>query len=199
MRSPGNLKLSFKKSIDFSKKFPNFPNFCSSYPPSLREYPITLVVGAPDAPDLLKCTKNQKLVTVVGASLPIPFGTHHTKMSILEDEDGRFHVIVSTANLVPDDWEFKTQQFYYNFGVKIASGTVPRWIFSKNWDFNGRFTMFYPFKTWKYANLSFSWFFLEKNQFFLKKNIKTAVRQIRQSAGSPETLIFGELPIGRKF
>ncbi|CDH93125.1 Tyrosyl-DNA phosphodiesterase 1 [Caenorhabditis elegans] len=47
-------------------------------------------------------------------------------MSILEDEDGRFHVIVSTANLVPDDWEFKTQQFYYNFGVKIASGTVPR-------------------------------------------------------------------------
>ncbi|CAI2349900.1 unnamed protein product [Caenorhabditis sp. 36 PRJEB53466] len=36
-------------------------------------------------------------------------------------EDGRVHVIVSTANLQSEDWEFKTQQLYYAFGYKRAS------------------------------------------------------------------------------
>ncbi|PIC37453.1 hypothetical protein B9Z55_016079 [Caenorhabditis nigoni] len=96
----------------------DFQYLLNSYPPSLRTTPMTLVVGASDKAALSRECTAHKNVTVIGAPLPIPFGTHHTKMSIMESEDGRVHVIVSTANLVPDDWEFKTQQFYYACGLK---------------------------------------------------------------------------------
>lgn len=39
-------------------------------------------------------------ITVEAASLPIPFGTHHTKLSLFES-CSRVHLIISTANLVP--------------------------------------------------------------------------------------------------
>ncbi|KAF1759585.1 hypothetical protein GCK72_016052 [Caenorhabditis remanei] len=97
----------------------DFEFLVNSYPPSLRTTtPITLVVGAPDVSDLRKSTLQYPNVTVHSASLPIPFGTHHSKLSILESDDGFIHVIVSTANLISDDWEFKTQQFYYAMGMR---------------------------------------------------------------------------------
>lgn len=40
------------------------------------------------------------LYSVSTASLPIPFGTHHSKLSLFEDDDMTLHVIVSTANLL---------------------------------------------------------------------------------------------------
>ncbi|CAL2042269.1 unnamed protein product [Caenorhabditis brenneri] len=88
------------------------------YPQSIRSNPITLVVGEPDVKDLRRSMHAYKNVTVIGASLPIPYGTHHSKLSILEGEDGKIHVIVSSANIISEDWEFKTQQFWYGYGVK---------------------------------------------------------------------------------
>ena len=38
-----------------------------------------------------------------------PYGTHHTKMMLLTYEDGGLRVVVHTANLVPGDWENRTQ------------------------------------------------------------------------------------------
>ena len=38
-----------------------------------------------------------------------PFGTHHSKMMVLLYEDGSVRVVVHTANLVPSDWENRTQ------------------------------------------------------------------------------------------
>ena len=38
-----------------------------------------------------------------------PYGTHHTKMMVLVYGDGRVRVVVHTANLVPGDWENRTQ------------------------------------------------------------------------------------------
>lgn len=67
-----------------------------------------------------RITKRHDNVTVVGAPCE-SFGIHHTKMSMFESADGLIHVIVSTANFVSDDWEFKTQQFYYAVGIKCAS------------------------------------------------------------------------------
>ncbi len=40
---------------------------------------------------------------------PSPFGKHHTKMSVLQYDDDSVRVVVSTANLVPSDWENRTQ------------------------------------------------------------------------------------------
>ena len=38
-----------------------------------------------------------------------PFGTHHTKMMILEYEDDSLRVVVHTANLIGSDWTNRTQ------------------------------------------------------------------------------------------
>lgn len=50
------------------------------------------------------------------ARLPIPFGTHHTKLSIFESNNEKIHLIISTANLLSNDWEDKTQAFYHCSG-----------------------------------------------------------------------------------
>ena len=38
-----------------------------------------------------------------------PYGTHHSKMMVLLYEDGGVRVVVHTANLIPSDWENRTQ------------------------------------------------------------------------------------------
>ena len=40
---------------------------------------------------------------------PYPYGTHHTKLMILVYSDNSVRIVVSTANLVPSDWENRTQ------------------------------------------------------------------------------------------
>ncbi|KJH42428.1 Kae1-associated kinase Bud32 [Dictyocaulus viviparus] len=94
------------------------------YPTSCRESPIFCVVGEKMGTDKRTganyslqdvAAHNFKNVSIFGASLPIPFGTHHTKLSIFDCED-KLHVIVSTANLIESDWNEKTQCFYYACG-----------------------------------------------------------------------------------
>ena len=41
------------------------------------------------------------------------WGTHHTKMMLLQYEDG-LRVIIHTSNLEPKDWNQKTQGKIYN-------------------------------------------------------------------------------------
>lgn len=45
---------------------------------------------------------------VTGARLPLPYGTHHTKMTVLHYTDG-IRVVIYTANLIERDWTYKTQ------------------------------------------------------------------------------------------
>lgn len=59
-------------------------------------------------------------VNVGRARLMIPFGTHHSKISIFESSSGRVHIIVSTANLLENDWNFKTQAFYHCSGIEVS-------------------------------------------------------------------------------
>lgn len=44
---------------------------------------------------------------------PTAFGCHHSKLMVLQYRDGGIRIVVSTANLYPDDWENRTQ--WYNF------------------------------------------------------------------------------------
>uniref|UniRef100_A0A8R1DI97 PLD phosphodiesterase domain-containing protein n=1 Tax=Caenorhabditis japonica TaxID=281687 RepID=A0A8R1DI97_CAEJA len=115
IRPIDSLHLSFLLDFQF---------LISCYPSQLKDKPITLVVGEKDAKKLRQNSYTYPNVEVLGAPLPIPYGVHHTKMGIFESEDGKVHVIVSTANLTTDDWEFKTQQFYYAVGNKMESEDV---------------------------------------------------------------------------
>uniref|UniRef100_A0A1I7TQE0 Tyrosyl-DNA phosphodiesterase 1 n=1 Tax=Caenorhabditis tropicalis TaxID=1561998 RepID=A0A1I7TQE0_9PELO len=96
----------------------DFDFFINSFPESLRSQPITIAIGRPDCPELEKECAAYPNITVVPVVLGISFGCHHTKMMILEDEQRKVHFVLTTANMIPGDWEFKTQQIYYAFGEK---------------------------------------------------------------------------------
>ncbi|KAK3850056.1 hypothetical protein Pcinc_043216 [Petrolisthes cinctipes] len=50
-------------------------------------------------------------LTCTKVNIPFQYGTHHTKMMLLQYKDG-LRVVVHTANLVPDDWYEKTQGYW---------------------------------------------------------------------------------------
>uniref|UniRef100_A0A914MLZ9 PLD phosphodiesterase domain-containing protein n=1 Tax=Meloidogyne incognita TaxID=6306 RepID=A0A914MLZ9_MELIC len=93
------------------------------YSRSLRNNPISFIVGQPEFGELEKECKNWSNIQVAGAVLPFPFGTHHTKLSLFESEHS-LHVVVGTANLMPQDWAFKTQMFYH-FAAPFAQESGP--------------------------------------------------------------------------
>uniref|UniRef100_A0A915Q5A1 Serine/threonine specific protein phosphatases domain-containing protein n=1 Tax=Setaria digitata TaxID=48799 RepID=A0A915Q5A1_9BILA len=99
----------------------------AQYPGRLRQGPITLIVGERMGTDFTltktavkQCAVNN--VNVGRARLMIPFGTHHSKISIFESSTGRVHIIISTANLLEHDWKYKTQAFYHCSGSELVDG-----------------------------------------------------------------------------
>ena len=48
-------------------------------------------------------------VKAIRIRTPTPYGTHHTKLMVLVYSDDSVRIVVSTANLVPSDWENRTQ------------------------------------------------------------------------------------------
>ncbi|VDK22741.1 unnamed protein product [Anisakis simplex] len=103
--------IHFNFMVDFPWLFAQYPRRCSMSP-------MTIIVGESNGTsqaeiraDAKKCAFEN--LSVGRARLPIPFGTHHTKLSIFESDSEQIHVIISTANLLQNDWESKTQAFYH--------------------------------------------------------------------------------------
>ncbi|VDK88999.1 unnamed protein product [Litomosoides sigmodontis] len=101
----------------------------SQYPGRLRQGPITLIVGERMGTDVAmtrtavkQCRVNN--VNVGRARLIIPFGTHHSKISIFESNSERVHVVIATANLLENDWNWKTQAFYHCSGVELSADNI---------------------------------------------------------------------------
>ncbi|KAK6023621.1 hypothetical protein OSTOST_10583, partial [Ostertagia ostertagi] len=108
------LSIHFNFAIDIEWLIRQYPMPC-------RDSPIQCVVGEKMGSDKRSLSKDVSTlkfenVSVLGAPLPIPFGTHHTKLSMFDCE-AKLHVIVSTANLIEGDWCEKTQCFYYACGI----------------------------------------------------------------------------------
>lgn len=61
--------------------------------------PISLVVGAGQYPNVRQLAARYSNISVHAAPIPFQYGTHHSKLSILESETA-LHVIISTANVV---------------------------------------------------------------------------------------------------
>ncbi|CAG9532634.1 unnamed protein product [Cercopithifilaria johnstoni] len=98
----------------------------TQYPGRLRQGPITLIVGERMGTDFTLTKTAVKHcgatnVSVGRARLMIPFGTHHSKISIFESSNGRVHIIIATANLLESDWNFKTQAFYHCSGSELTA------------------------------------------------------------------------------
>jgi len=80
------------------------------HPEKFRGLPLLLVHG--DKGESEKQLEDQcrefPNIELCRGELPIPFGTHHTKMMLLKYTDG-MRVVITTANLVQQDWHQKTQ------------------------------------------------------------------------------------------
>ncbi|MFH4979367.1 hypothetical protein AB6A40_006076 [Gnathostoma spinigerum] len=92
--------------------------FMKQFPVNCATMPISIIVGeknGTDVGDVKRQVARLKATNVVvgGARLPIMYGTHHTKLSIFDNDKDEIHVIISTANLLQNDWESKTQAFYH--------------------------------------------------------------------------------------
>ncbi|TKR67425.1 hypothetical protein L596_023580 [Steinernema carpocapsae] len=106
-------------------------NFCvdagyliSQYPSRLRTCPITIVVGETHKAELRQqVSRHFRNIIIAGAPLPIRFGTHHTKLSIFECERA-LHVVVSTANLIQEDWTTRPKDFTIAEVRWIRMGTL---------------------------------------------------------------------------
>ncbi|KAI6651995.1 Tyrosyl-DNA phosphodiesterase 1-like isoform X1 [Oopsacas minuta] len=79
-------------------------------PKSKLNIPILIVVKFDKG--LLKSFQEQFLafpnIKFFSPNLPIPYGTHHTKMLLIFYPDG-MRVVITTANFIPVDWSQKTQ------------------------------------------------------------------------------------------
>uniref|UniRef100_A0A183C2V1 Tyrosyl-DNA phosphodiesterase n=1 Tax=Globodera pallida TaxID=36090 RepID=A0A183C2V1_GLOPA len=102
------------------------------YSRRLRECPIAFVVGHQQLQALRAAVPSAFAASVRCAGVPMPFayGTHHAKLSLFEANDRALHVVISTANLVEEDWTAKTQAFYHargkldTDGVESGAGTA---------------------------------------------------------------------------
>ena len=72
--------------------------------------PLVILYGA-ENPELSSSHLSEVYPSVraVRVKPKYPYGTHHTKMMLLVYEDGGLRVVVHTANLIPSDWENRSQ------------------------------------------------------------------------------------------
>ena len=94
-------------------------NFCfdiewliNQYPENSRNKPLLIVYGERgDSNVQLRAVASRlQNLQLCRVDLP-PYGTHHTKMMLLHYSDG-IRVVISTANLIAQDWNKKSQGFY---------------------------------------------------------------------------------------
>lgn len=102
-------KEQLVESCQFNYMF-DVPWLINKYPYSTRDKPLLLVHGVEgsDKLSLQGDAMKYKNIDLVQAKLPIPYGTHHTKMMFLLYEHG-CRVVIHTANLIQQDWYQKTQ------------------------------------------------------------------------------------------
>ncbi|OQR99715.1 tyrosyl-DNA phosphodiesterase [Thraustotheca clavata] len=88
----------------------------------LEQVPVLLCHGG-DQQRMKNAIGKRTNITVIAPPLPIPYGTHHTKMTVLFYSQF-VRVAIFTANFLAGDWNDKTQGIWYqDFPLKEESTT----------------------------------------------------------------------------
>lgn len=89
--------------------------------PRLCDVPVVLVHGERDRNAMENECRGYANVTLVAPFLPIPYGTHHTKMMVVVYPD-KMRIAIFTANYIAIDWNNKTQGVWHqDFELKTLS------------------------------------------------------------------------------
>ncbi|BHF67002.1 tyrosyl-DNA phosphodiesterase 1 [Sparganum proliferum] len=92
------------------------------YPPKFRFRPLLLVHGGLGGADTTADAPYPGNVAFCRARLPMSYGTHHTKMMLLHYLDG-MRVVIHTANLIEEDWSYRTQGIWISPKLTTDSPT----------------------------------------------------------------------------
>ncbi|KDO33589.1 hypothetical protein SPRG_19221 [Saprolegnia parasitica CBS 223.65] len=96
----------------------------------LTSVPVLLCHGSDQATLRAACAAYTN-IQVVAPPLPIPYGTHHTKMMVLFYATS-VRVAIFTANFVASDWDAKTQGVWYqDFPLRSTTATESTTDFEK--------------------------------------------------------------------
>jgi hypothetical protein len=87
-----------------------------------QNIPLLILYGN-ENPELAKLKADN--VKAVRIRSPYPFGTHHSKIMVLVYSDESVRVVVSTANLVPSDWENRIQGLWISPKCPKGQGDSP--------------------------------------------------------------------------
>ena len=124
-RLVSSLQINFMVDLDF---------LMMNYEVTRTEnLPLVLLYGhdSPElsSPHLSETYPNLRAIRIRPKS---PFGTHHSKMMVLLYEDGGVRVVVHTANLIPSDWENRTQGDVVNIKTVNSGPSLPGlWVSEK--------------------------------------------------------------------
>lgn len=89
--------------------------------PHLYDVPVVLVHGERGGNAMANECRGYANVTLVAPFLPIPYGTHHTKMMVVVYPE-KVRVAIFTANYIAIDWGNKTQGVWHqDFELKTLS------------------------------------------------------------------------------
>ena len=118
-RLASSLQINFMVDLDF---------LMMNYEVTKTEnLPLVLLYGHDNpelsSPQLPQVYPNLRAIRIRPKS---PFGTHHSKMMVLLYEDGGVRVVVHTANLVPSDWENRTQGGVTIGDLNSKLSSIPR-------------------------------------------------------------------------
>jgi tyrosyl-DNA phosphodiesterase-1 len=102
----------------------DLPWLLQQYPPEKRKCPLLVVHGDQKDANIRKAAAPYPNVTLFKARLEIMFGTHHSKMMLLAYREG-LRVVIHTANLIPKDWDQKTQGVWVSPLFPAKSSVTP--------------------------------------------------------------------------
>ena len=86
--------------------------------------PLTIIYGEENAELAANNGQPKKNITSKRVKPRYPFGTHHTKMMVLNYDDGSVRVVVHTSNLISSDWEDRTQGMWISPKCPVLENSV---------------------------------------------------------------------------
>ncbi|KZS04356.1 putative Tyrosyl-DNA phosphodiesterase [Daphnia magna] len=74
----------------------------------VQRKPLLVIYGV-ESKELSEAGSRVPTINTIRVKPKYPFGSHHTKMSMMSYEDGSLRIVVHTGNLIESDWEDRTQ------------------------------------------------------------------------------------------
>lgn len=103
-----------------------FYRLIEQYPPSWKTCPLYIVFGQKTNQDYIDLVGQSKLypqVHLTPQKLPNSYSTHHSKMMLLQFDQG-LRIVIHTANMVPTDWSKKTQGVWISPILPLLGNSV---------------------------------------------------------------------------